>query len=488
MLTAAALSSSGRLGADHDTVSPVTRPQAVLDERQLAALRAVKWPSDAPSSAGMREMLSAIPPLEAMSTLPAGTPVLLRGDLDVPVADDEVVDDVRLRSMLPTLQFGLEHGWRWIVIGHIGRKPNLSLAPVARRLEQLCETPAAFVPEWLDESGASVTRDAEQALAGQPHGSLLVLENTRRYDVERALWSVTPESFDSVATGLLATAHTVRSSLSSYLVNEGLSASNLDFSSCVLPLIMRRATLGHYTHEELSVAINELSSVDCVVFSGVKANKLDDLEDIVSSRKLRLIVVGGALAMALHKAQAELDGGTFTYGSPEYDSTDVAHMPAERVIQSRRILEQCRAQHIEILLPVDYRLDDGTVAQSIPDDRKQLDIGPQTLANFETALRDRAADGSVRTAYLNGSVGVFEDPHFSAGTHGMVKAFCGLTSSGVKTFVGGGEARAALLQFASEHDVTHAFTAGGTILKVMKSSPIGYVASNYYASLSAHPE
>lgn len=474
-----------RPGADRDTVFGVTQTEAALQTPELAALRAVKWPSESAQSPAMTDMLSAIPTLEALSDLPAGTPVLLRGDLDVQIADGEVAEDVRLRSMLPTIRFGLDRGWRWILIGHIGRKPELSLAPVAKRLEELCETPVAFVADWLDPEAGSVLAQAQQAVAGQPEASLLVLENTRKYSIERALWSVSEDAFDATAQGLLASARSVRDNLARHLVNEGLSASNLDFSSCVLPLVMTSATFGQYTRAELSLALHELSRVDCVIFSGVKANKLDDLEDIVSTRALRLVIVGGALAMALRKARAELDGESFSYGLAERDETDVAHMPRERIEQGRRILERCSAEDIEVLLPVDYRLDDGTVASEIPPERRQLDIGPETLAGFGAAMRQRTSEGSVRTAYLNGSVGVFEDPRFSQGTEGVIQAFCDLTSLGVKTFVGGGEAHVALLQFSSESAVTHSFTAGGTILKVMKSSPIGYVASSYYASLNS---
>lgn len=433
----------------------------------------------------MAEMLDAIPTLETLSDLAAGTTVLLRGDLDVQVADGEVAEDVRLRSMLATIRFGLDRGWRWIVLGHIGRRPELSLAPVAKRLGELCEVPVAFAADWLEESTGLVLAQAQELAASQPNASLLVLENTRKYEIERALWSVSREDVDATARGLLASADSMREAFSGYLVNEGLSASNLDFSSCVLPLAMSAATLGRYTRGELSLALDALATVDCVIFSGVKANKLDDLEDIVSTRPLRTVIVGGALAIALRKARAEMDGESFTYGLPEADPKSVAHMPRERIEQGRRILELCDAHAIEVLLPVDYRLDDETVVEDIPDDRCQLDIGPQTLARFVSALRDRAADGSIKTAYLNGSVGVFEDPRYEQGTKGVIEAFCELTSQGVETFVGGGDARVALLQFSSEQAVTHTFTAGGTILKVMKSSPIGYVASNYYASLMA---
>lgn len=462
----------------------MTQIDAALDPAQLTALRAIKWPADSHPLPSMQEMLSAVPTLDAMADVPAGTPVLLRGDLDVPLAEGEVTDDVRLRSMLPTIEFGLQRGWRWILIGHTGRDPDRSLAPVGKCLERLCETTVSFVPEWFDESTVSVEPQAQQTAAQQADGSLILLENARKYEIERALWSVTAEEFASMGPKLIASAHAVRDSLSHYLVNEALSASNLDFSSCVLPLAMSGVAFGRYTRAELSLALEELSKVDCVVFSGVKANKLDDLEDIVATRPLQLILVGGALAMALRKAQAELSGEAFTYGAPEREAEHVTHMPVERIAQGKRILEHCSENNVEVLLPVDYRLDDESVSREIPSDRRQLDIGPETIERFTQALHSAAASGSVKTAYLNGSVGVFEDPRFAAGTKGVVDAFCSLTSNGVRTFVGGGDAHVSLMQFASESDITHAFTAGGTILKVMKSSPIGYIASSYFASLA----
>jgi phosphoglycerate kinase len=436
----------------------------------------------------MGRMLSAIPPLDSLSELPSGTPVLLRGDLDVQVLDEEVVEDVRLRSALPTIRFGLERGWRWIVMGHIGRRPDLTLAPVARRLQELCGAPVHFVPDWFDESTDSITPRAQAAIANQPHGALILLENTRQYAVERALWGVSPEDFDPTAARLLSVATAMRDGFAQHFVNDGLAASNLDFSSCVLPLVMDSAVLGSYTRGELSLALEQLDAVDCVIFSGVKANKLDDLEDIVSTRSLHVVIVAGALAMALCKAREELGGRTFCYGIPEQDSTDVAHMSDERVAQGRRILERCATREIDVELPIDYRVDNGEIVTTIPSDRRQLDIGPATIERFTASLSKRAADGSLRTGYLNGSAGVFEDPEFSHGTRAIIEAFCALTPKGIRTFVGGGDARVALLQFATEDSVTHAFTAGGTILKVMKSSPIGYVASSYYRACGAAHE
>ena len=81
--------------------------------------------------------LAEIPKLESLADLPSGTPVLIRGDTDAKPGAEIGQGDIRLRSMLDTLKFGRERGWKQVVFGHIGREPEKSLDKVAARLRRV---------------------------------------------------------------------------------------------------------------------------------------------------------------------------------------------------------------------------------------------------------------------------------------------------------------------------------------------------------------
>jgi len=225
--------------------------------------------------------------------------------------------------------------------------------------------------------------------------------------------------------------------------------------------------LGPFYASELSW-VKKAQSADAFIISGLKANKLDDLERIIERGKPSLILVGGSLAMALYKARAELHGGTTSIGVVEYDKDHPAYVPPVRLEQAARIVRVCEDRQIDLVLPVDFVLDDGSVTDNIPADRAQLDVGPQTVEVFTSSLRAYATQkGAAGSIFYNGVLGMFEDARFQAGTVALVKQLNELHQAGVHLFVGGGEGRLAMERHGNIEQVTHAFTAGGTILKAV---------------------
>ena len=132
-----------------------------------------------------------------------------------------------------------------------------------------------------------------------------MLENTRKYDVERMLWKAKKEDFDGICERMYYLAMDFRKHFCQIEINEAIAASNFDFSSSVLPLVMSKTALGFYISEEMKEHIIGARKASILVFSGLKINKLDDLEAVLNSRPLRLIIAAGSLAMALKKAQAQ---------------------------------------------------------------------------------------------------------------------------------------------------------------------------------------
>jgi 3-phosphoglycerate kinase len=221
----------------------------------VTAERVVEWCGQliekSPDFPALEECLKRIPPLEAMSDLPAGTRVLVRGDTDV-VFDDQGVpdDDARLRALVETLKFGVSKGWVLILYGHRGRDPKLSLAPVAGYLEKLLAAAGVkcgkltVIGDWMNDDTGEILEGAGTAVARLPAGSIVLLENTRKYKLEQALWKAKPADLPGLATKLAAYANGMREKIARVHVNEGFAASNRDLSSTVVPLTMDRNALG----------------------------------------------------------------------------------------------------------------------------------------------------------------------------------------------------------------------------------------------------
>ncbi len=165
-------------------------------------IRALVDPDSVSPKRSLEEYLASIPRLDSLSDVPSATPVLVRGDVDCKPGAKIGEGDVRLRSMVPTLKYGRERGWKQVVFGHIGRKPEGSLKAVAVRLGELLGCEVHLVSDWLDEASLTIPDAVTKSIAGSPTGSILVLENTRRYAIERALWDATTADASKLAEPL----------------------------------------------------------------------------------------------------------------------------------------------------------------------------------------------------------------------------------------------------------------------------------------------
>jgi phosphoglycerate kinase len=420
--------------------------------------------------------LARIPPLEALADLPHGTAVWIRADLDVEDRDGVIGDDPRLAGLHETLEFGRSKGWRMLLVGHRGRKPEQTLEYVHQRLRAIEPKAGPFIVDWFDERTTALSGTALAAARALPPGGFLVLENVRRYGFETRLWKAKAdevpgiaESFERIATAFRA--------VSTVYVNDAIAASNKDFSSAALPLAMDRTALGTFSRRELADHVVRAREAGLVSFSGLKLDKLSDLHGIVKRGRVEMIVAGGNLAMALRKAEGQMRGVEVSIGGAEDPAraAEKIHVPAEAIDRARRLLEDAKANRVKVVLPVDFVLDDGKVASDVPRERLQCDVGPKTRALFETEALAWAKATKRKVAFHNGVLGKFEDKTFAGGTEAMVGTLKRLQASGVAVYVGGGEGRAALERWGKLSDVTHAFTAGGTILKCLADQALPFV-------------
>lgn len=455
---------------------------SVTADRVLQLATALKG-FGARETLSLAEYLAAIPRLNSLANVPSGTPVLVRGDVDCKPGPEVGQEDIRLRSMKETLEFGRSKGWKQVIFGHLGRKqpdkPIGSLAKVAARLGKILGCEVSLIEDWLDENTNSVKPHVTAKIAAAAPGSVHVLQNVRAYDIETVLWKAKPDGLEKIAPQLAAFANSLAEKVASVYVNEALSAGSLDASSTIVPLAMQRVSLGNYVAREFEGPMQECLKAKLVIFSGIKIDKLDDLEAMIARGTIRTIFSAGSLAMALKKADALLAGRDFCLGVTE----DPAHkdkpyyIPPERIEQAKRMVQAGKQHGIEFVLPVDFKLGDERAVETLQPGDQQFDIGPKTTALFEKKVGEfiAANKGQQAAVFHNGVFGMFEDPKFEAGTKRFVAQLKRMKDAGLAVYIGGGEGGTALEKYGKPDWVTHCFTAGGTVLNALGSEPVPYL-------------
>jgi phosphoglycerate kinase len=431
----------------------------------------------------LADYLAEIPRLDSLANVPSGTPVLIRGDVDCDPGDRIGDGDIRLRSMRETLEFGRTQGWKQVIFGHRGRKkegkPIGSLGKVAKRLGEIlgCEVP--LVADWLDEQAIQIKPHVKQAIDAAAPGSVVLLENVRGYDLETALWKAEEAQLPDVARQQATLANSLASNVANVYVNEALSAGSLDASSTVVPLAMQRVALGNYIATEFEGPMQVCLKAELVVFSGIKIDKLDDLEAMIARGTIRTIFSAGSLAMALKKAESLLAGTDFSLGlseDPAYKKEGF-YIPPERIEQAKRMVAAGKSQGIAFVLPIDFKLGDERVVETLQPTDQQFDIGPKTIALFEQQVSKfiDAHRGASKVVFHNGVFGMFEKPQYAEGTKAFIAQLGRLKAAGHKVYVGGGEGGTALEKYGKPDFATHCFTAGGTVLNALGAEPVPYL-------------
>ena len=379
----------------------------------------------------------------------SGKKVLLRCDFNVPQDKETgaITDDKRIVASLPTIRYLLEQKAAVIACSHLGKpkgtyKPELSLAPVARRLSELLGQEVLFARDVVGE-------DARAKAAALQPGQILLLENLRfepgeeKNDPEfaRALASLA-EVYVSDAFGTVHRAHASTAGVAAYLP----------------------AVSGFLIQKELEIMGGALADPKrplVAILGGSKVSSkigvIDHLLDIADT-----IVIGGGMAYTFLKAR----GGSIGTSLLEEDRLDYC----------REMMEKAGAKGVELLLPVDT-LCAGTFsadaqpelvdAMAIPDDRMGMDIGPKTVEKFTAAVR------GAGTVIWNGPMGVFEFPAFAGGTRAVAQA---LADCGAVTIVGGGDLAAAVEQMGFADRMTHISTGGGASLEFLEGKELPGVA------------
>ena len=380
----------------------------------------------------------------------SGRRVLVRADLNVPFEKDKpgvIADDGRIRAVLPTIEALRDAGAVVIVMSHLGRPkgapdPKYTLAPVARRLEELLGSPVTFATDTVGPS-------AQAAVAG---GGVVLLENLRFNPGET--------SKDEAERGAFADQ---LAAFAEAYVDDAFGAVHRKHASVYDVPARLPHFAGGLVLREVEVLAQLTGDPDrpyVVVLGGAKvSDKLAVIEALLP--KVDKLVVGGGMCFTFLAAQGHEIGRSL--------------LEAEMVDTCRDLLARGGDK---ILLPVDVvaatefsaDADHAVVAaDAIPADRLGLDIGPASVAAFAAAL------GNARTIFWNGPMGVFELAPFAAGTRGVAEAI--MKVDGL-TVVGGGDSAAAVRALGlDESAFGHISTGGGASLEYLEGKRLPGIAA-----------
>ena len=374
----------------------------------------------------------------------AGKRVLIRQDLNVPVADGKVSSDQRITASIPTIKLALEKGAAVMVTSHLGRpkegawSETDSLAPVAQRLGELLGFEVPLLRDYLD--GVDV----------RP-GQLVLLENCRMNVGEgkddEALSKKYAALCDVFVMDAFGTAHRAQASTHGVIRFAKVAAGG--------PLLMAEL-------DALAKALDNPARPLLAIVAGSKVStKLELLSSLVS--KVDQLIVGGGIANTFIAAMGHGVGKSLV----EMDLIETANA----------IMADARARGADIPLPTDvvvapaFAADAPATVKRIDEvgaDDMILDIGPQTAQAYAELI------AKAGTVVWNGPVGVFEFDAFGRGTEAVARA---IAASPAFSIAGGGDTLAAVDKYGIEADVSYISTGGGAFLEFLEGKELPAVAA-----------
>lgn len=384
-----------------------------------------------------------------------GQKVLVRCDFNVPLKNGVITDENRIIAALPTIKKLIADGGKVILCSHLGKpkgepKPELSLAPVAKRLSELLGKEVVFAAD-----ANVVGENAKKAVAAMQDGDVVLLENTRY----RAEETKNGEEFSKEL-----------GSLADIFVNDAFGTAHRAHCSTVgVVSYVKEAVAGYLIGKELKYLGNAVDTPVrpfVTILGGAKvADKLTVIENLLN--KADTLIIGGGMA--------------YTFLAAKGYSVGKSLLDTEKIDYCKDMLKKAEEKGVKILLPIDCTIAksfpdpiDGPIevevvdADKIPDDYQGLDIGTKTAELFANEVK------SAKTVVWNGPMGVFENPTLAKGTIAVAKS---LAETDAVTVIGGGDSAAAVNTLGYGDKMTHISTGGGASLEFLEGKELPGIAA-----------
>ena len=380
-----------------------------------------------------------------------GKKVLVRCDFNVPLKDGIITDENRLNGALPTIKYLIENGAKVILCSHLGKpkgeaKPELSLAPVAKRLSEMLNKEVVFA---ADDN--VVGENAKAAVEKMENGDIVLLQNTRYRKEE----TKNEENFSKELA-----------SLADVFVNDAFGTAHRAHCSTVgAGEFLEERACGYLIQKELKflgeAVANPVRPFTAILGGAKVSDKIAVIEQLLE--KVDNIIIGGGMSYTFLKAQGYEIGTSL--------------VEEDRVEYAKEMMAKAEAKGVKFLLPIDNAVADKfadvepviTEGANIPEGFMGLDIGPKTIELYVNTVKES------KTIVWNGPMGVFEFENFNKGTLAVAKAMADLTDA--TTVIGGGDSAAAVNQLGFGDKMTHVSTGGGASLEFLEGKELpGIVA------------
>jgi len=370
-----------------------------------------------------------------------GKRVLVRVDFNVPIDKERgrILDDTRIRAALPTIEYLREHGARTLLVSHLGRPDGrvveaLRMAPVAGRLSELIGAPVRCATDVAGESARAVA-------ASLGPGDVGMLENVRFEPGEE-------KNDDALAVAL--------ASFADVYVDDAFGTAHRAHASTAGVARHLPAVAGFLMEKEIDylgrIVEDPVPPVAAIIGGAKISSKIAVLQHLLS--KVNTLLVGGGMASTLLKASGMPVGASL--------------VEDDQLERARAIMREASRRGVALGLPVDAvvaeRFAEDAAARTVaiadvPDGWMILDIGPRTVADYESRL------AGAKTVVWNGPLGVAEWDAFAQGSHAIARA---LAASSATVVIGGGETVAMVQDLGLAGRYAHVSTGGGASLEFLE--------------------
>ncbi len=370
--------------------------------------------------------------------------IIIRCDLNVPMHDNHIDDDTRIKASLKTIKYAIDHNAKVIIMSHLGKvkdesdKKDKSLYPVSQRLQELLGKPVIFSKETR---GEELTRLAQNL----KDGDVLLVENTRFEDINGKKESTCDDELSKYWA-----------SLGDIFINDAYGTSHRAHASNVGIAKHLPSGVGFLIEEELTKLddiINEDTHPFIVIMGGKKvSDKIKVIQNLLP--KCDKLIVGGAMAYTFLKAK---------------------NNPVGKSLVEDDYLSYCKDLLNEypdkIILPVDSvvstSIDSNKVSikqnEDFTDEDIGFDIGPATISKFQDNLKN------AKRVIINGTMGVSENANYANGTKAIYQY---LKDNHIKTLIGGGDSAASVNQLGFANQFYHISTGGGATLEYLEGKEL----------------